>query len=414
MVHDPANRTPETDAPLAACLTPPAMGGVAVIQVVGSDAPRVVGKCLRSRRPLDLATMDPGEIRLCRWVNGDEVIDDALVTVRQDRGGPFIVEISLHGGPRIVQRALLMLQQAGARVVEPEELLDEACTAANAMEREILPLLLKAKTRAVAVWLAKLVQKLTDRIKALLDLIESGEETLARQELAALCQASEQAKKLLTGLRVVVVGAPNTGKSTLINSLAGREQAIVSELPGTTRDWVEHPTAIDGVPVVFVDTAGIHDATDPIEQEAIRRTHQQASVADIVLSVADLTIPFELGRSPYWMAGGDSGTSAHVPTVVAVANKSDLPPHPSWQDVLSAETGPLRISALTSAGLNDLETTLVRMTGLTGWRQNLLAPVTPRQVECCRAALSALDARQADPQTASRWLKNLFEPETRG
>ena len=413
MVHDPANSTPETDAPIAACLTPPAMGGVAVIQVVGSDAPRVVGKCLRSRRPLDLATMDPGEIRLCRWVDGNEVIDDALVTVRQDRGGPFIVEISLHGGPRIVQRALLMLQQAGARVVEPVELLDEACTAVNAMEREILPLLLKAKTRAVAVWLAELVQKLPNRIKALLELIETGQEALAKKELVGICQASEQAKKLLNGLRVVVVGPPNTGKSTLVNRLASREQAIVSDLPGTTRDWVEHPGAIDGIPVVFVDTAGIRDTTDPIEQEAIRRTHQQASTADILLSVSDLTTPFEIGLPPNHTTGGKSSIT-RVPPIILVANKSDRPKHPSWQDVLPSEAGFLQVSALTSAGLNDLETKLVHVTGLTGWRQNLLAPVTPRQVECCRTALSALAARQAAPQTASQRLKNLLEPEGLG
>ncbi|NLE60241.1 MAG: hypothetical protein GX616_17975, partial [Planctomycetes bacterium] len=164
MVHDAANNTLETDTPIAACLTPPAMGGVAVIQVVGGGAPRLVAKCLRSRRPLDLGNMDPEEIRLCRWVDGEQVVDDALVAVRHGRGGQFVVDISLHGGPRIVQRALLMLQQAGARIVQPLELLDEAHPGVAPVEREILPLLLKARTRAVAVWLVDMVQRLPDRV----------------------------------------------------------------------------------------------------------------------------------------------------------------------------------------------------------------------------------------------------------
>lgn len=409
MVHDPARSTPQTDAPIAACLTPPAMGGVAVIQVVGGGAPRVVGKCLRSRRPLDLATMDPEEIRLCRWVEGDQVIDDALVAVRQNTGGQFVVDISLHGGPRIVQRALLMLQQAGARIVEPLEML-EAYPAVAAVEREILPLLLKAKTRAVAVWLVEMVQRLPDRVRTILALLDAGQEAPAKQELASLLQAGEQAKALLDGVRVVVVGAPNTGKSTLINSLAGREQAIVSDLPGTTRDWVEHPAAIDGIPVVFVDTAGIHDAKDPIEQEAIRRTHRQAATADLVLTVSDQTTPLQVGHGLHLMMAGDSPSPARVPPVIPVVNKSDLPPHPSWQDVLTAERGLLRISALTSAGLSDLEAKLVEATGLTGWRQNLVAPVTPRQANCSRSALSVLEAGKDGPQEASRWLQNLFGP----
>lgn len=410
MVHDAANNTLETDTPIAACLTPPAMGGVAVIQVVGGGAPRVVAKCLRSRRPLDLGNMDPEEIRLCRWVDGEQVVDDALVAVRHGRGGQFVVDISLHGGPRIVQRALLMLQQAGARIVQPLEVLDEAHPGVAPVEREILPLLLKAKTHAVAVWLVDMVQRLPDRVRTILALLQAGQEAPAKQELAGLLQAGEQTKALLDGVRVVVVGAPNTGKSTLINSLAGREQAIVSDLPGTTRDWVEHPAAIDGIPVVFVDTAGIHDAKDPIEQEAIRRTHRQAATADLVLAVSDQTTPLQVGHGLHPMMAGDSPSPARVPPVISVVNKSDLPPHPSWQGVLTAEKGLLRISALTSAGLGDLEAKLVSTTGLTGWRQNLVAPVTPRQADCCRSALSVLEAGIEGLQAASRWLENLFGP----
>ncbi|MGQ9649968.1 MAG: GTPase [Phycisphaerae bacterium] len=410
MVYDLAKSTPETDVPLAACLTPPAMGGVAVIEVTGRDAFRVVAKYLRSRRPIDLNAMDPSEIRLCRWADGDQVIDDALVAVRRGPDSHFVIDISLHGGPRLVQRALLMLQQAGARIVEPTALLDDACPAASTVEREILPLLLQAKTRAVAIWLAELVQKLPNRIRAILEMIAADREASARQELVALCRAGDQAKYLLNGIRVVVVGPPNTGKSNLVNRLASREQAIVSELPGTTRDWVEHPGAIDGIPFVFVDTAGIHDTADPIEQEAIRRTHQQASDADILITVSDLTAPFKLGLPPTTATTGGGSGITHAPPIIHVANKYDLLMHPSWENVLPSEAGFLQVSALTSAGLDDLETKLVHAIGLTGWRQNLVAPVSPHQKECCRAALSALESGQADWRAASRSLEDLLGP----
>ncbi|HPD30972.1 MAG TPA: 50S ribosome-binding GTPase [Phycisphaerae bacterium] len=409
MLHDPATDMSETDALKAACLTPPAMGGVAVIEVVGRHALRVVAKYLRSRRPIDPNAVDTNEVRLCRWADGDQVIDDALVTVRRAPDGPFVVDISLHGGPRIVQRALLMLQQAGVRIVEPTALLDDSCPAATVVEREILPLLLRAKTRAVAIWLAELVHRLPKRIEAVLDLIEVGEATLARRELAALCQSVDQARYLLSGVRVVVIGPPNTGKSTLINRLASREQAVVSDQPGTTRDWVEHPGVIDGIPLVFVDTAGIRDTADPIEQEAIRRTYQQASTADILLSVSDLTTPLETGLPPKKMTGDQSGM-IRVPPIVLVANKSDLPAHPSWQNVQFSEAGFLQVSALASAGLEDLEARLVDSTGLTGWRQKLIAPVSPHQVACCRGALSALESGRADPPAASRWLRDMLGP----
>ncbi len=348
--------------------------------------------------------MNPDEIRLCRWVDGDQAIDDALLAVRRNPNGRFVIDVSLHGGPRIVQRSLLMLQRAGARVVEPLELLNEGYPATDALEREILPLLLKAKTRAVAIWLAGMVRRLPERIREIQAGLTAGRVDWARQQLADLCRAGDRARILLNGVRVVVVGAPNTGKSSLINSLAGREQAIVSDAPGTTRDWVEHPGAIGGAPFTFVDTAGLRETTDRIEQEAIRRTHQQTSTADIILHVFDLTVPAPV--NPPWLQASPPADPAQRTPVIAVANKADLPPHRSWSAVIRDENHPLQVSALTSAGLADLNRALIEAADLTDWRQSLVAPVGERLISCCQAALSAL-TEGAGPQEAARRLENL-------
>lgn len=404
----------DADTPRAACLTPPAMGGVAVIQVVGRQAPRLVSPFIRSKRPIDLENLPPDQLRLCQWADGDQIIDDAIVAVRRTPAGQWVIDISLHGGPRIVQRSLLMLQRAGARLVDPVDLLVECSHAAGPIEREILPLLLRARTRAVAAWLAEMANRLPERVRELLDLLAAGDLDSARQELAQLCSAAALVPKLLDGVRVVVTGGPNTGKSTLVNALAAREHAIVSDLPGTTRDWVEHPGTIDGIPFVFVDTAGIRDTHDPVEQEAIRRACQQASTADILLTVFDLTVPAPSDPTVALSEDLTERTDRPPPPVIPVANKSDRPPHPSWETVSVQGTRPLRISALRLVGLEALQEAMVRSAGLAGWRGWLVAPLTERQQLACRAALSALRERPSDPRNAAGRLDELLDRPSSG
>jgi tRNA modification GTPase len=401
------------DTPKAACLTPPAVGGVAVIQVVGRTAPAIVAPLLRSRHPLDLEDMDPGEIRLCRWVDSDQTIDDALVAVRPRSNGEFIIDISLHGGPRIVQRSLLMLKHAGAAIVEPRELLGVTWEASDPIETELLPLFLQARTRAVAAWLGEVVQRLPQAVRKVLDHLQSHEFELARAALESLCAAEQKARFLLNGVRVVLIGGPNVGKSTLANALAGRDQAIVSEMPGTTRDWVDHPGAISGVPCTFVDTAGLRDTLDPIEQEAMRRTHVQAATADLVLWVIDRSAPAPAPRDLTADWGADSAPmepGRRPPPPLVVLNKCDLPPHPGFPDVLAwgQKTAMVSVSARTGNGLDQLRAGLLDTLRLTGWRRNALAPLTPRQQDCCQTALSALGSEPRRPEHAIAALRSLL------
>jgi tRNA modification GTPase len=403
----------DIDTPKAACLTPPAVGGVAVIQVVGPTAPAVVARLLRSRHPLDLEHLDPGEIRLCRWVDGDQTIDDALVAVRRSDRGEFVIDISLHGGPRIVQRSLLMLKHAGAAIVEPRELLGITCQPSNAIEGELLPLFLRAQTRAVAAWLGEVIRQFPHTLQRVLDHLAAHELDPARTELESLCAAEEKARFLLSGVRAVLIGGPNTGKSTLANALAGREQAIVSDTPGTTRDWVDHPGAITGAPFTFVDTAGLRDTADPIEQEAIRRTYVQVGTADLVLQVLDRSAPAPEDPTADRHTAWPPVKPGHLsPPTVLVLNKCDLPPHPGFPNVSAwdRQKPMASVSAKTGEGLDRLRALLLQAVGLTNWRQDVVAPLTAQQKDRCQTALSVLKTKPPRPDHAMAALRSLLSP----
>lgn len=424
----------------AACLTPPAAGGIAVIQVVGRDAPAIVHPLLRAQRPIDVTRLDPGELRFCRIVEEDEVLDDAVIAARRLPGGEFVVDINLHGGPRIVQRVLLALQAAGAVVVEAGGQAATGWPVESLLEHEALEMLPQARTRAVAAWLMRAPAALTAAAREIERLIAGGEQEAARAALAGLLRRSVEARHLIRGLRVVLIGRPNSGKSTLANALAGAEHSIVSEVPGTTRDWVGLPAAIDGMPVTLVDTAGVRDTNDPLERESIRRAHGQTMRADVVIHVVDGSTPpeepeahrpaaipdpdrddphpeagegffFPRGRPGAAGAGPENGPHPHPgPCHLLVWNKSDLPVHPARggrEGAGDEPAGPaaLAVSGLTGAGLADLRRRILEAVGMVGWTERPARLYTLRQLEICRDALATLSGRRdSDPSAALRGL----------
>ena len=397
------------DSVLASCLTPPAPGGIAVVQVAGRGSAAVVGPMLRTKRPLDLDRMDPGTLRLCRLVDGDQALDDVIVTARRDARQNLSVNLSLHGGPRIVQRLLLMLKRAGARIVEPAELLEAYSPARHRLEQEGLEALLKAKTRAVASWLARTVERLETDLDDILRDLRADRLNAARDTLARLCEQRINTRYLLAGVRVTLVGEPNTGKSTLANQLAGRDAAIVSRTAGTTRDWTEHPGAIDGVPFTFVDTAGLRETRDPIEQEAIRRARLQIEPADLVLRVIDGSVPPTPADLQAFEKTAQAGPhSRHL----LIWNKSDLSLHAGHAPFIepTAASGIL-VSAKTGEGLDRLRHRLSERVGLTHWQNSVGQPFSQRQSQACCQALSALTAEPPDRSKAAHRLQSVTRGE---
>jgi tRNA modification GTPase len=195
---------------------------------------------------------------------------------------------------------------------------------------------------------------------------------------------------LIHGARIVVVGPPNAGKSTLVNALSQREQILVSDVPGTTRDYVEQPAAIEGVPVTLVDTAGIRETNDPLERESIARTQQQWLTADLILHVLDASADPPLDDKEF------NAASFPCPRLT-VWNKLDRGIHPRWQrqNFESAADG-CPISARSGAGLNLLQEMILSRLGLVGWQSWPATALTPRQQHLLSDALSSLVAAPAD------------------
>jgi len=333
---------------IAALLTPPAPGAIAVIGLAGGEAHSLLGKVLR-RASMEL----PPELHsdrpiLCRLVDQGKTLDDAIIVAVGSAPVPR-VEISLHGGPRIVQRALMLLERGGAAVVDAHTFV--SATAADLpVEQEADRALLGVKSRRLAQWLIKQ--------RAILPQFMERFDSLSEAERKAFHRRTAAAVRLVKGLRIALVGLPNAGKSTLANRLIGHDRILTSPEPGTTRDWVTEIAVIRGWPVTLTDTAGLRQTACPIETEAIRRAAHQAGSADLVLHIVDAA--GDEAHHADALAAAVRDVPVGVPRIM-VLNKCDLPfDSPSEPDLGRA----VRVSALTGAGIDELEQAVERLLSL--------------------------------------------------
>ncbi|RMG91968.1 MAG: tRNA uridine-5-carboxymethylaminomethyl(34) synthesis GTPase MnmE [Candidatus Dadabacteria bacterium] len=362
---------------IAAVATPPGTGGIAIVRVSGPGSSQVARAVLRRRTGAEPLPLSPRAVRVGSAVGPDgRVLDEVLALwmpgpasyTRED-----VLEIHCHGGPAAAQGVLGAALAAGARLARPgeftlraflngridlvqaEAVLDVIQARTQEALRAHEALLAGALSEEVGSWQHRL-GRLLARVEAHLDFPEeedvgSEDWEAIRDELGEL--AREMGRKLETfgwgrtireGYTVALVGVPNVGKSSLLNRLVGEERAIVTELPGTTRDLIDGWTQAAGVPVRILDTAGLRAARDPVEAEGVRRAERARDEADAVILVC------EAGRELLPGEEEEARRLAQRGTGVVVVNKADLGPGP-LERLRALGLDPVPVSARTGQGL---------------------------------------------------------------
>jgi tRNA modification GTPase len=326
--------TPTADATTRiSCLTPAGQSALATIAIHGPRAWEMLQLLFRPlKAALPTETPLAGQFWLGRL--GGEVADDVVLSVKQPEPVPWL-ELHTHGGRAVTDYVLDLFREHGVAVCTWEEFLRQ--TTPDPLRAEAAITLTAAPTtRTAAILLDQYHGAFTAALDAIRQAGQQGDATAVIQGMAELARYAELGRHLTTPWRVVVAGAPNVGKSSLVNALAGFQRSIVASTPGTTRDVVTTRIAIDSWPIELADTAGLRDAAESLEERGIQLARQMLAEADLRLWVLDAS------TEPVWPKAADG--------VLLVVNKIDLPS--AWN--LAEAEGAVRVSARTSEGLAPL------------------------------------------------------------
>ena len=412
---------------IAAIATPPGRGGIGVLRLSGPDALHIATPLLSNLS----GPLEPGRARFCHLVEPGtgEKLDEALATcfkAPRSYTGEDVMEIAAHGSPVLLEHLLRLLLAGGARLANAGEFTERAFLSGrlDLTQAEAVRDLIEAQTlegaqvaaRQLGGALSRVVAPLKADLVALIAMLEAGIDfaeddtpVVSDRELAARLQALyepllqlghsfERGRLLRTGVRFAIVGRPNAGKSSLFNRLLGRERAIVTAEPGTTRDTVEERLSLGGVPVELIDTAGLREAANEAERIGIVRSREALADAGLVLLVLDST---EL------LNGEETEllelTSGRL--LVVTLNKGDLPQ--SRAETLKAQVRALapsaaivQTSATTGAGVSALRAVMEKLVAgengiaadaarRTTLRQNTAATGAHRGVAAAHSAVEA-------------------------
>ena len=395
---------------IAAIATPTGDGAIALLRISGSQAMSIADTLFRGKEKPSL--MEARRLYFGTIVEGREMLDEVLLTVFRaphSYTGEDVVEISGHGGSLIASRLLKAILTAGARMARPGEFTQRAylhgkmdLTQAEAIMDVITAQTLRSQRAATEQLAGRLGQEIAllraDMLSAVAHLeafIDFPEEDItpetglalrhrleqSQQQLLRLLATADEGRLLREGISIALCGAPNAGKSSLLNRLLRRDRAIVHALPGTTRDTIEEAASLGGFPFRLIDTAGLRETEDAIEQEGVVRAERLIKAADLCLHLID--------------AGCD--TASIIPLTqdeLLVFNKIDLVTDRDQLLVLYPKA--IFISCITGEGIDNLITAIVsRVTGQSSTiveQAPSAVAINARHQACLQRALASLQA----------------------
>ncbi len=375
---------------IVALASPSGTGAVGIIRLSGREAIAITNKVFKGR---DLYRVSSHTIHFGTIRDGDKILDEVLVSVfiaPHSYTGEDVIEISCHGSPYIIRQLLQLLIRQGARMAEAGEFTKRAFMNGkyDLAQAEAVADLIASDSEAAHLsamnqmrgGFSEEIRKLRDQlihfasmIELELDFVEEDVEFASREDLKKLVQALLKVIRSLResfnlgnvikhGVPTVIAGKPNAGKSTLLNALLNEEKAIVSEIAGTTRDFIEDVIHIEGVSFRFIDTAGIREARDKIEQIGVDRTRQKMKEASLIIYMFDLKeesiqeIRQEIKKLE----------KLSIPFIKA-GNKMDESP-PALLENLKKEKDFVFISAKNRDNLEELKCTLIEKVNLKGFK----------------------------------------------
>ena len=399
--------------------TPHGVGGIGIIRVSGAEAFAIARKIFRPARG-DLGEIAPYRARYGQITAADgTVIDDCiLLPMRAPHSytGEDTIELQCHGGTIVLREVLLRTWEAGARPAEAGEFTKRAFLNGRldlARAEGVMQLIAAKSARSARAARERLAGALSEEIAAIRhrllgaiarieagidfpeDDIPAASAAVLRGDIAAAAAATQRlltgahaGRILREGVKTVIVGRPNVGKSSLLNALLGMERAIVTDVPGTTRDVIEEEISVAGIPLRLLDTAGLRAAEDAVEQIGVARTEQHLMDAELILAVFDASEP--LTAEDHALLARLSAAAADT---IILCSKEDRPSVLSAADFAAVAAPVLRISAQEGTGLDALrEEIAAHIVQREGDLSDGALPNKEREIEALRRAETHLAA----------------------
>ena len=357
------------DATIAAISTAMSASGIGIVRISGEKAMDVIANIYRSKNgKKDIREVGSHTIHYGFIYDGEEVVDEVLVMIMKGPHtytGEDTVEIDCHGGVYAMKRVLETVLKNGAIIAEPEAVMD-VIQAKNSMALKSSVEQLKGSVqKAIREIRARLLHQiayietalddpehfdLTGYPQELLEIVEKESENISD-----LLKTADDGRMIQEGIKTVILGKPNAGKSSLLNFLVGEDRAIVTEIAGTTRDILEEYISLNGITLRMIDTAGIRETEDIVEKIGVGRAKQMAEDADLILYVVDSSLPLdENDREIMELLSGRKS--------IVIYNKTDLEAAVSIEELKEKTGSPvIPVSVVEETGLRQLEDEIRRM-----------------------------------------------------